>query len=64
VDASSVQHKLKIGKAIGALDRVTSQYLVYLDGRSFSSGMLPMIPTGALVGPLLLVITLSSHYLV
>ncbi|KAK3284861.1 hypothetical protein CYMTET_7512, partial [Cymbomonas tetramitiformis] len=49
VDASSVQHKTKEGKPIGALDRVGHQYLVYMDGRTFSSAMLPMIPTGALL---------------
>jgi hypothetical protein len=47
VDASSVQHKLRLGRPIGALDRVQSQYLVYMDGRTFSSSMLPMLPTGA-----------------
>eukprot|EP00238_Polyblepharides_amylifera_P015848 CAMPEP_0196581682 /NCGR_PEP_ID=MMETSP1081-20130531/35021_1 /TAXON_ID=36882 /ORGANISM="Pyramimonas amylifera, Strain CCMP720" /LENGTH=592 /DNA_ID=CAMNT_0041902005 /DNA_START=123 /DNA_END=1898 /DNA_ORIENTATION=+ len=49
VDASSVLHKLRSGRPISAADRLAHRYLVYLDGRSFSSAMLPMIPTGALV---------------
>ena len=49
VDAADVQHKLRIGKPIGALDRVMFKYLIYLDGKSFSSAVLPMLVTGAAI---------------
>lgn len=49
VDAADVQHKLKLGNPIGALDRVKYKYLIYLDGKSFSSAVLPMLVTGAVV---------------
>ena len=49
VDATDVQHKLRVGKPIGALDRVMFKYLIYLDGKSFSSAVLPMLVTGAAI---------------
>ena len=49
VDAADVQHKLRIGQPIGALDRVMFKYLIYLDGKSFSSAVLPMLVTGAAI---------------
>jgi len=49
VDAADVQHKLRVGKPIGALDRVKYKYLIYLDGKSFSSAVLPMLLAGAVI---------------
>ena len=49
VDAADVQHKLRVGKPIGALDRVQYKYLIYLDGKSFSSAVLPMLLAGAVI---------------
>jgi hypothetical protein len=49
VDAADVQHKLRVGKPIGALDRVMFKYLIYLDGKSFSSAVLPVLVTGATI---------------
>ena len=49
VDAADVQHKLRVGKPIDALDRVKYKYLIYLDGKSFSSAVLPMLVAGAVV---------------
>ncbi|CAL6334044.1 unnamed protein product [Bathycoccus prasinos] len=42
-DAADVQHKLRKVKPIGALDRVMFKYLIYLNGKSFSSAILPML---------------------
>ena len=49
VDAADVQHKLRRGKPIGALDRVKHKYLIYLDGKSFSSAVLPMLVSGSIL---------------
>jgi len=49
VDAADVQHKLRVGQPIGALDRVMFKYLIYLDGKSFSSAVLPMLVAGAAI---------------
>jgi len=49
VDAANVQHKLKVGKPMDALDRVRYKYLIYLDGKTFSSAVLPMLLSGAVI---------------
>jgi len=49
VNAADVQHKLRVGKPIGALDRVMYKYLIYLDGKSFCSAILPMLVAGAAI---------------
>ena len=48
-DAANVQHKEKAGKAISAGDRAANKYLIYMDGKTASTGQLPMIPTGAVL---------------
>lgn len=49
VDAANVQHKEKLGKPISAVDRTEHRYIVYMDGRTFSGGLLPMIPCGGVM---------------
>ena len=49
VDAGSVQHKEKVGKPIGAVDRCNHRYVVYMEGKSASSGLLPMLGAGAVM---------------
>lgn len=48
-DADNVQHKEKVGRPVSAIERVLHRYLIYVDGKTFSGGQLPMIPTGAVL---------------
>ena len=49
IDAQTVEHKLHLGKPTSAVGRAQHRYVVYMDGKTFSGGLLPMIPTGALI---------------
>ncbi|XRB22882.1 CAP10 domain-containing protein [Pseudoscourfieldia marina] len=49
IDAQTVEHKLHVGKPTSAVGRAQHRYVMYLDGKTFSGGLMPMIPTGALL---------------
>jgi len=49
LDVANVQHKEHLGKPVSAIRRTEHRYLIYMDGKTFSGGLLPMTPTGAIL---------------